>query len=116
VNVALSLATLAAVALALGFAGRMGFGALRGGRSRASGVLGLALALSAGLEALDLLCVLFPQEMPLWRSAGLVVEGAMCPAWVWFTALFARDYEDGRLPALQRGLIAGASLMLPWGA
>jgi putative PEP-CTERM system histidine kinase len=115
VSVALSLVTLAAVALALGFAGRMGFGALRGGRSRASGVLGLALALTAGLEALDLLCVLFPAEMPLWRSAGLIVEGAMCPAWVWFTALFARDYEDGRLPALQRGLIAGASLMLPWG-
>ena len=115
VSLALTLATMAAVALALGFSVRMGLGALRGERSRASGALGLALLLAAALEALDLLCVLFPAEMPVWRSAGLAVEGGLCPAWVWFTALFARDYEDGRLPMLQRGLILGASAMLPWG-
>jgi putative PEP-CTERM system histidine kinase len=116
VELVLTLATLAAVALALGFAARMGLGALRGERSRASAMLGLALLFSAALEALDLLCVLFPGEMPLWRSAGLLAEGALCPAWVWFTALFARDYEDGRLPSLQRGLVLASGLMLPWAA
>lgn len=116
VELVLTLATLAAVALALGFAVRMGLGSLRGERSRASAMLGVALLFSAALEALDLLCVLFPWEMPLWRSAGLLAEGAMCPAWVWFTALFARDYEDGRLPPLQRGMVLAAGLMLPWAA
>lgn len=116
VSLVFTLATLIAVAVAAGFALRVGLGALRGERSRASGVLGAAMLLTAGLEALDLLCVLFPAEMPIWRSAGLLAEGALGPAWVWFTALFARDYEDGRLPALQRGLIASAGFMLPWGA
>lgn len=114
VSLVLTLAALAAVAVALGFALRMGVGALRGERSRASGVLGLALFLTAALEALDLLCVLFPGDMPALRAAGLAVEGALCPAWVWFTALFAREYEDGRLPLLQRGLVLASSLMLPW--
>ena len=110
----LTLVTLLAVAAALGFALRMGLGALRGERSRASGVLGLALFLTAALEALDMLCSLFPLEMPAWRAAGLVAEGALCPAWVWFTALFAREYEDGKLPPVQRGLVAASCVMLPW--
>lgn len=111
----LALVTLLAVAVALGFAGRMGLGALRGERSRASGLLGLALFLVAGLEAVDLLCVLFPHMLPVWRPVGLVVEGVLCPVWVWFTALFARDYQDGRLPPLQRGLVLAACLMPLWG-
>jgi putative PEP-CTERM system histidine kinase len=110
----LTLVTLVAVAVALGFAVRMGLGALRGERSRASGVLGLALFLTAALEALDMLCGLFPLDMPTWRAAGLVVEGALCPAWVWFTAIFAREYEEGRLPVAQRILVLTSSLMLPW--
>jgi putative PEP-CTERM system histidine kinase len=110
----LTLVTLVAVATALGFALRMGLGALRGERSRASGALGLALFLTAVLEALDLLCTLFPMEMPTWRAAGLAAEGALCPAWVWFTALYARDYEEGTLPPVQRVLVAASCLMLPW--
>jgi len=111
---ALTLVTLAAVALTLGFAGRMALGFLRGRRSPASAVLSLALFLTAALEALDMLCGLFPLNMAALRSAGLVVEGGLCPAWVWFTALYARDYEDGKLPPVQRILVSLASLMLPW--
>lgn len=109
-----TLATFAAVIVALGFAARMVRGLVRGERSRASGVLALALTLVAALEILDLLTMLNPMDMQAWRQAGLVVEGALAPAWVWFTALFARDYEEGRLPWTQRGLIALSALMPAW--
>jgi putative PEP-CTERM system histidine kinase len=108
------LTTLCAVTLALGFAVRMLLGVMRAERSRASGVLGLALLLSAGLETLDLLTLLYPDAVQSWRVAGLLVEGALGPAWIWFTALFARNYEEGRLPATQRTLILLSCLMLPW--
>ncbi|ACU90278.1 XrtA/PEP-CTERM system histidine kinase PrsK [Desulfomicrobium baculatum] len=108
------LTTLCAVILALGFAARMLLGVMRADRSRASGALALALVLSAGLEALDLLTLLYPEAVQAWRMAGLLVEGALGPAWIWFTALFARDYEEGRLPGTQRALILLSCLMLPW--
>jgi hypothetical protein len=109
-----TLATLAAVTLALAFALRLAIGVARGERSRASGALALAVSLTAGLESLDMLALLHPEDMDAWRSAGLVVEGLLCPAWVLFTAVFAREYEEGRLPWLQRGLIILSSLMIPW--
>jgi putative PEP-CTERM system histidine kinase len=109
-----TLATLAAVTLALAFALRLAVGMFRGERSRASGALALAVALTAGLETLDMLALLHPADMDAWRSAGLVIEGLLCPAWVLFTAVFARDYEEGGLPWLQRGLILLSSLMVPW--
>lgn len=108
------LTTLCAVILALGFAMRMLLGVLRAERSRASGALSLALLLSAGLEIVDLLTLLYPDTVQAWRMAGLLVEGALGPAWVWFTALFARNYEEGRLPGTQRALILLSCLMLPW--
>jgi len=108
------LTTLCAVILALGFAARMLLGVMRADRSRSSGALALALLLSAGLEALDLLTLLYPETVQAWRMAGLLVEGALGPAWIWFTALFARDYEEGRLPGTQRALILLSCLMLPW--
>lgn len=108
------LTTLCAVILAAGFAARMLLGVMRDERSRASGALALALLLSAGLEALDLLTLLYPESVQAWRMAGLLVEGALGPAWVWFTALFARNYEEGRLPGTQRTLILLSCLMLPW--
>lgn len=108
------LTTLCAVILAVGFAARMLLGVMRDERSRASGALALALLLSAGLEALDLLTLLYPESVQAWRMAGLLVEGALGPAWVWFTALFARNYEEGRLPGTQRALILLSCLMLPW--
>jgi putative PEP-CTERM system histidine kinase len=108
------LTTLCAVILALGFAARMLLGVMRADRSRASGALALALLLSAGLEALDLLTLLYPETVQAWRMGGLLVEGALGPAWIWFTALFARDYEEGRLPGTQRVLIFLSCLMLPW--
>jgi len=49
-----TLMTLAAICVALSFAGRMTFGVLRGERFRASGALAVGLALTAVLEALDL--------------------------------------------------------------
>lgn len=108
------LTTLCAVTLALGFAVRMLLGVMRADRSRASGALALALLLTAGLEALDLLTLLYPGAWQTWRMAGLMVEGALGPAWIWFTALFARNYEEGRLPGTQRTLILLSCLMLPW--
>jgi putative PEP-CTERM system histidine kinase len=108
------LTTLCAVILAVGFAARMLLGVMRADRSRASGALALALLLSAGLEALDLLTLLYPESVQAWRMAGLLVEGALGPAWIWFTALFARNYEEGRLPGTQRTLILLSCLMLPW--
>jgi putative PEP-CTERM system histidine kinase len=108
------LTTLCAVILAVGFAARMLLGVMRADRSRASGALALALLLSAGLEALDLLTLLYPESVQAWRMAGLLVEGSLGPAWIWFTALFARDYEEGRLPGTQRALILLSCLMLPW--
>lgn len=108
------LTTLCAVTLALGFAVRMLLGVMRADRSRASGALALALLLTAGLEALDLLTLLYPGTWQTWRMAGLLVEGALGPAWIWFTALFARNYEEGRLPRTQRTLIILSCLMLPW--
>lgn len=110
----LALITLVAICAALSFAVRMLLGCVRGERSRASGVLALSLGLVSALEILDLLSLLNPSELETWRPAALVVEGALGPAWVWFTALFARDYEDGRLPWTQRGFLALSSLMLPW--
>jgi hypothetical protein len=108
------LTTLCAVTLALGFAVRMLLGVMRSERSRASGALALALLLSAGLETLDLLTLLYPGAVQSWRVAGLLVEGALGPAWIWFTALFARNYEEGRLPGTQRVVIFLSCLMLPW--
>lgn len=110
------LTTLCAVTLALGFAVRMALGVLRAERSRASAALALGLLLAAGLETLDLLTLLYPDAVQSWRVAGLLVEGALGPAWIWFTALFARDYEEGRLPGAQRALILLACLMPPWAA
>ena len=57
-----TLATFAAVIVALGFAARMVRGLVRGERSRASGVLALALTLVAALEVLDLLTMLNPMD------------------------------------------------------
>lgn len=111
-----TLATLAAICIALGFAGRMAFGVLRGERSWASGALTAGLILVAALEALDLAALLDPAGIAHWRMAALLVEGALCPAWVVFTALFARDYEEGGLPWTQRVLIGLSGLMLPWAA
>ncbi|SFL28131.1 hypothetical protein SAMN05421830_101330 [Desulfomicrobium norvegicum] len=108
------LTTLCAVILAVGFAARMLLGVMRADRSRASGALAVALVLSAGLEALDLLTLLYPESVQAWRMAGLLVEGALGPAWIWFTALFARNYEEGRLPGTQRALILLSCLMMPW--
>ncbi|MBU4526247.1 MAG: PEP-CTERM system histidine kinase PrsK [Desulfomicrobium sp.] len=108
------LTTLCAITLALGFTVRMLLGVMRANRSRASGALALALLLTAGLEALDLLTLLYPGTWQTWRMAGLLVEGALGPAWIWFTALFARNYEEGRLPRTQRTLIILSCLMLPW--
>lgn len=111
-----TLMTLAAICVALGFAGRMALGVLRGERSRASGALALGLVLTAALEALDLAALLDPEGVATWRLAALLVEGALGPAWVVFTASFARDYEEGVLPWTQRVLIGLSALMLPWAA
>ena len=111
-----TLMTLAAICVALGFAVRMALGVLRRERSRASGALAVGLALTAALEALDLAALLDPGGVATWRMAALMVEGALPPAWIAFTALFARDYEEGRLPWTQRALIGLSSLMLPWAA
>jgi putative PEP-CTERM system histidine kinase len=111
-----TLTPLAAIIVAFGFAVRLCLGVMRGERSRASGALSLGLALTSCLEALDLLALLVPDAVAAWRMAGLLVEGALCPTWVAFTALFARDYEAGGLPRTQRVLIGLSGLMLPWGA
>jgi len=108
------LTTLAAVCVALAFVVRLVSGVVRGERSRASGALALALALVACLEVLDLLTLLHPPEMVILRKAALMVEGALGPAWIVFTAVFAREYEEGRLPWTQRALILLSCLMLPW--
>lgn len=109
-----TLTPLVAIIVALGFAVRLCLGVMRGERSRASGALAVGLALTSSLEALDLLALLVPDAMAAWRMAGLLVEGALCPAWVVFTAFFARDYEEGGLPWIQRVLIGLSALMLPW--
>jgi len=111
-----TLMTLAAICVALSFAGRMTFGVLRGERFRASGALAVGLALTAVLEALDLAALLNPEGVAAWRSAALLVEGGLGPAWIVFTASFARDYEEGRMPWTQRALIGLSGLMLPWAA
>lgn len=107
---------LLAILVALGFAGRVGLGVIRGERSRASGVLALALTLTAGLELLDMLALIIPEQIQFWRAGGLLTEGALGAAWVWATVLFARDYEDGSLPWTQRSLLALALVMPPWSA
>lgn len=83
-------------------------------RSVASAALAVALFLSACLEIFDLFAILDPEEMGSWRNASLLVEGALCPAWIWFTALFAREYEEGRLPWTQKGLICLSFVMPLW--
>lgn len=109
-----TLTTIAAVCTGLAFVVRLVSGVLRGERSRAAGALALALALVACLEVVDHLALLNPAEMAIWRKAGLMVEGGLGPAWILFTALFAREYEDGRLPWTQRALVLTSCLMLPW--
>ena len=103
---------LGAAFAALAFCLRLLLGVLGRKRTGASAALATALFLAACLEVFDLLAILEPKEMGSWRNASLVVEGALCPAWVWFTALFAREYEEGRLPWSQQGLI-GLSLVMP---
>ena len=100
--------------MAVAFATRMVFGMLRAERSRASGALGGALMLAAGLETVDLLARLFPEALMTWRAAGLLVEGALGPTWIVFTAFFARDYEEGGVPWTQILAICLSSFMLPW--
>ncbi len=107
-------ATLCAVIMAVAFAGRMVFGMLRSERSRASGVLGVTLVLAAGLETVDLLARVFPESLMTWRAAGLLVEGALGPIWIVFTALFARDYEGRGMPRTQLVAICLSASMLPW--
>lgn len=108
------LAPVCAFFLAVALAGRLLLGVARRERFFSSGILAGALLLTAILEALDCMALLYPENVEPWRAAGLVVEGAVCPAWIWFATFFAREYEDGYLPLAQRGLIAVSCLMIPW--
>lgn len=109
-----AIVTMSAVALALGLGLRLGLGVFRGQRSLASGVQALALSLQALLSVSDALIVAIPDQMVFWRAVGLVCEGALGPVWMWFTALFAREYEGDRLPRSQLAMILLACAMPVW--
>ncbi|NCC91684.1 MAG: PEP-CTERM system histidine kinase PrsK [Opitutae bacterium] len=110
------LVTTGAVILALGLGARLGLGVFRGQRSMASAAQILALTLQSVLAVSDMLILAVPERMPVWRAVGVLCEGALAPAWIWFTALFAREYEDARLPKSQLALIVVACLMPFWAA
>lgn len=111
-----ALAPAAAIIAALAFASRLAAGVFDGTRTRASAVWAVALILLAGLETVDLACMFDPERVRAWRAAGLVIEGALGPTWVLFTAFFAREYEGERLPRMQRLLVLLSGLLLPWSA
>lgn len=108
------LVTAGAVILALSLGGRLGLGLVKGRRTLASAVQMLALTLQAVLAVSDLMVVANPDQMPAWRAVGVLCEGALGPAWIWFTALFAREYEESRLPGSQRVMILLACVMPLW--
>jgi putative PEP-CTERM system histidine kinase len=113
-HIASFLVTAAAVSLALALGLRLGVGRLTGKRSLASAAQMLALVLQSILAISDAMVVASPDQMPVWSLVGLLCEGALAPAWLWFTALFAREYEGDRLPKSQRVMIVLACFMPLW--
>jgi putative PEP-CTERM system histidine kinase len=76
------------------------------------GALAAALGLTAAVEVCDMLAVLDPAAAAMWLSFSVAAQGAMCPAWLLFTAVFARSYETGTMPLPQR-IMVWVSLALP---
>ncbi|EPR37223.1 putative phytochrome sensor protein [Desulfovibrio sp. X2] len=103
--------TLCAAGLAAIFSLYLLQGVARGSRSATFGALAAGLLVAAGLETADLMAVLHPEAASLWLGTGVVLEGAMCPTWLLFTALYAREYESGGVPAMQRLTLGLAALM-----
>lgn len=111
-----SIAPLIAIILALSLSLSMARDVATGKRSRPTALLALSLFLVSGLEFVDWMTMLFPEDMDLWRSIGLLIEGTMAPVWIAFTAFFAREYEGNRLPQRQRATLAAACCLVPWSA
>ncbi|WP_081859248.1 XrtA/PEP-CTERM system histidine kinase PrsK [Desulfohalovibrio reitneri] len=88
----------------------------RGHGGAAHAALAAALACTAMVELCDLLALLGPEGVGPWRQAAVVAEGAMCPAWLLFTVLFARRYEERSMPWTQRGMVLAGCLMPLFGA
>lgn len=72
--------------------------------------LSAAVLATATLELFDLLTVLHPENLPLWKRYALAVEGCLPPLWLWLSLAYARQNEFRATPLFQRLLLAASPL------
>lgn len=85
---------------------------LRRERDASHYALMAALIASLALETFDWLAFQRPAELLQWKRWALLAEGLVCPAWLAFTLLFGRRYDDRKNLPLQV-LFLGLACVLP---
>ncbi|MEW5744741.1 MAG: XrtA/PEP-CTERM system histidine kinase PrsK [Nitrospirota bacterium] len=81
-------------------------------RTPSSFALSAALAAGAALELFDLMSVLEPQRLALWKRLGIIAEAFLPPSWLFFSLTFSRDWRWRSSPVLQRALAGGTPFFL----
>lgn len=88
-------------------------------RSTSSLPLSAVMLLAAALETFDLLALLNPDNLFVWKQVSLLIEAFLPPVWLWFSLTYARQYEFRSISLLQRLLLAvsplfaGSVILLP---
>lgn len=67
---------------------------------------------AAAMELFDLLALLHPEDLFLWKKFGLAVESILPPLWLWFSLTYARQNELRSISLFQRILLATSSLFV----
>jgi putative PEP-CTERM system histidine kinase len=84
----------------------------RKGMSAPPLALSAALLVAALLELFDLLALLNPAHLLVWKRYSLIAEAALPPVWLWFSLRYARQNEPSSLSRLQRFLVAISPLFV----
>ena len=85
-------------------------------------ILVVALLPSSALEIFDLLALIQPERLFLWKKLALFAEGCLPSSWLFFALTYARQREMRAISLLQRSLLvlslcfAGSPLVLPVGS
>lgn len=67
---------------------------------------------AAAMELFDLLALLHPEDLFLWKKFGLAVESILPPLWLWFSLTYARQNELRSISLFQRILLATSPLFV----
>ena len=88
-------------------------------RCSSSPFLPLLVVLAAVMELLDLLCVLHPEQLFIWKKFSIIIESLFPPVGLWFSLTYARKNETDAIPLLQwillacTPLFAGCAIFFP---